>query len=266
MNKYSAIFALLLLLVSCDMIEYHPYDLDIKGETGINAKNIAAIEEKMKGKTEYTFAVLSDTQRWYDETNAAVDYINTLDNVEFVVHTGDLSDFGAKLEFEQQRDILNRLKVPYVCLIGNHDCIASGQAVFNKIFGEEDFAFTAGNVRFICLNTNALEFDYSRYIPDFDFIDNEIDNIGEEIEKTIVAMHAAPYSEQFNNNVAKIFQYDIKRFPDLQFCIHGHWHSYREIDLFDDGIMYYQCPCADKRQFLLFTVNNDGYECELVEY
>ena len=103
-----------LLLAGCDMIEYHPYDLDIDGETGINEKNIAIIEETGKGRKEFAFAVISDTQRWYDETEDAVEAINRRTDVDFVVHTGDLSDFGAKLEFEKQRDILNRLNVPYV--------------------------------------------------------------------------------------------------------------------------------------------------------
>ena len=31
----------LLLLAGCEMIDYHPYDVRIKGETGVNGKNIA---------------------------------------------------------------------------------------------------------------------------------------------------------------------------------------------------------------------------------
>lgn len=189
--KILSIFSLF-FLTACDMIEYHPYDLNVRGEKNVNSKNIALIEGKMKGKTEFSFAVISDTQRWYDETNDAVAKINSIGKVDFVVHCGDLSDFGAKLEFEQQRDILNKLNVPYVCLLGNHDCLATGQKVFSTIFGEENYAFTAGNVRFICLNTNALEYDYSHMIPDFAFIEDEIDNVPDDVTKTIIAMHAPP--------------------------------------------------------------------------
>lgn len=117
--------ALLTLIQSCEMIEYHPYDLNISGEKDINAKNIARIEESTKGKREISFIVISDTQRWYDETVDAVNAINARNDIDFVLHTGDLSDFGARHEFELQRDILNKLKVPYVCVIGNHDCIAT---------------------------------------------------------------------------------------------------------------------------------------------
>lgn len=48
------LFALLLplsgLLQACDMIEYHPYDLDIDGETEVNARNIQRIETALDGK------------------------------------------------------------------------------------------------------------------------------------------------------------------------------------------------------------------------
>ena len=34
---------LCLLMGSCDMIDYHPYDVRINGETDVNAHNIAEI-------------------------------------------------------------------------------------------------------------------------------------------------------------------------------------------------------------------------------
>ena len=40
-----------LLLTGCDLIDYHPYDVRISGETDVNAHNIEQIEAKCKGKT-----------------------------------------------------------------------------------------------------------------------------------------------------------------------------------------------------------------------
>ena len=250
----------------CDMIEYHPYDLDIDGETGINAKNMQRIEAELEGRKRITFAVISDTQRWYDETEEAVESLNGQKDLDFVVHTGDLSDFGLKLEFEKQRDILNRLSVPYVCILGNHDCLATGEEVFNRIFGENNFSFNAGNVHFLCLNTNALEFGYDTAIPDFQYIRNDRQSLPEGIEKTVAAMHAGPFSEQFNNNVAHFFEQTITSFPSLQFCIYGHGHNVSAEELFEDGVMYYECASANKRSYLLFTINDNDYTYEVVSY
>ena len=38
---------LCLLMEGCDMIDYHPYDVHISGETDVNAHNIAQIEQKI---------------------------------------------------------------------------------------------------------------------------------------------------------------------------------------------------------------------------
>lgn len=62
-----------LLAAGCDHIEYHPYDTDISGEQNINAKNIARIEAACRGRQTVRFAMISDTQRWYDETEKAVE-------------------------------------------------------------------------------------------------------------------------------------------------------------------------------------------------
>lgn len=64
----------------------------------------------------------------------------------------------------------------------------------------------------------------------------------------------------------KVFNYEICRFPNPQFCLNGHLHSFNAVDFYDNGIFYYQCPCAKKRQFLLFNIKEDGYDYEIVEY
>lgn len=261
------ILSVIFLLHACDMIEYHPYDGRISGEKDINKKNIARIEEACKGKKKLHFALISDSQRWYDETEELVKDINKRENIDFVIHAGDVSDFGVTKEFVWMRDILNKLNVPYVVLLGNHDCLANGVEIYRTIFGKENFSFLAGNTKFVCLNTNALEFDYSLPVPDFLFIEDELKDERAEFEKTVVAMHVRPFDGQFNNNVANVFQRYAKEFKNLQFCLNGHDHHLKIDDLFDDGVMYYGAPSVGKRTYFLFTINDDdSYDYEIVEY
>ena len=46
MKQYAPLLLSLLCLLmhSCEMIDYHPYDVRISGETNVNAHNIAKIE------------------------------------------------------------------------------------------------------------------------------------------------------------------------------------------------------------------------------
>lgn len=257
---------LAVLLWGCDMIESNPYDVRITGEKQLTYKNIELIEEATAGKSTIRFAMISDTQRFYDETVDAVNAINARDDIDFVLHGGDLTEYGATNEFLWQRDILERLQMPYVCVIGNHDCIATGIEAYQSLFGPLNFSFTAGDVRFVCLNTNSLEFDYSESVPDLGYIKNEIASMAPRVKKSVVLMHSRPYSEQFSNNVAQEFHQLLTRLPGLQFCVYGHGHNVTVDDLFGDGVIYYQCASAKKRTYLVFTIYENGYNYEVVEF
>lgn len=47
-NKNLYTLLVCLLLAGCDLIDYHPYDVRISGETDVNAHNIEQIEAKCK--------------------------------------------------------------------------------------------------------------------------------------------------------------------------------------------------------------------------
>lgn len=254
------------LLQSCDMFEAHPYDTKVKGRKGLNEKFIEQINENLKDRQTFRFAFISDTQRWYDETEDMVHAINERTDIDFIIHGGDLSDFGATHEFVLQRDIMLGFNRPWVALLGNHDCLGTGEDVFETIWGDPNFYFQAGNVLFICLNTNCMEYDYSEPVPDFSFLEHLMKNLPEGVEKTVVVMHVPPFDLEFNNNVANVFQLYLKEFPNLQFCMNGHAHHYKINEFFNDGVLYYQTPCAKYRGYILFTITEEGYKHELIEY
>ena len=249
-----------------EVFDIHPYDAKVSGKSGINAKNIERIESATREKEVLRFALMGDSQRWYDETRDCVDHINQRGDIDFVIHGGDFSDFGATQEFEWMRDIMERLNVPYVGLIGNHDCIGNGEEIFRKIFGRPNFHFIAGNVLFVALDTNAFEYDYSNPVPDFDFLEHLLADREILPEKTVFAMHARPFSEQFNNNVAKTFENYVLAFPNTLFCLNAHDHSLQAEELFGDGMMYYGCDSMKSRSYLVFTIRPDGYDYEVVYF
>ena len=252
---------------ACELIDYHPYDTRVDGKSHINAQNIERIEAATAGKKAIRFVLISDTQRWYDETKAAVKSINARDDIDFVLHCGDLTDFGVTREFEVQRAILEGLRIPYVALLGNHDCLGTGADVYRHMFGNPDFTFNAGDVHFLCINSNAFEYDYSVDIPNFSFIRNDIETFPDNMRRTVVAMHAQPTSEQFNNNVSELFEYEIRKYPGLAFCMCGHGHHTQVNEWFDDGVLYYECAAAKHREYIIFTLDEEGgYSYETVDY
>ncbi len=267
MNRRNFLYTLILGgLSACDMIKYHPYDGKITGPRNINITNLIRIENATNRKDTIRFAFMSDTHRSYDDLKDFVKHINEHKEFDFVIHGGDIADFGATKEFLWSRDILNELDIPYVALIGNHDCLGNGEQIYRQVFGLENFSFVAANVRFICLNTCALEHDYSNPVPDFTFIEEMISRQEGSNEKTVVVMHAPPYSDQFDNNVARVFQRYCNEFSNVQFFLHGHHHKYTEKDIFGDGLIYYGCANIAKRNYIDFTITPDNYLHEQVYF
>ena len=106
-------FCVAILLSSCgDVFETHPYDVKVKGETDINAKQIAVIEKQFAQKETLRVAFISDTHLWLSDARDQVADVNRR-NVDFVVHCGDLTDTGTTKEFEWSREILMGLHSPF---------------------------------------------------------------------------------------------------------------------------------------------------------
>ncbi len=258
---------LIILLTSCDgLFDTHPYDVDISGERNINTTNIGRIEASCKEKDTLRVVCISDTHIWLDDTEDMVNDINKRSDVDFVIHCGDLSDTGTQKEFEWTRRILGNLKKPYVALIGNHDFLGTGDEVYEKIWGDVDFSFIAAHIKFVCLNTNAIEYDYLAAVPNFDFMEGQFKEDSALFDRTIVCMHARPYCEQFNNNAAKAFEFYVKLFPGIMFCVNGHDHALQVDDIFNDGIIYYGIDCPSDRNYVLFTITPTDYKYEVIRF
>ena len=262
---YKLLIIFILLLTACTpSFDTHPYDVDYKGEKDINAHHIAEIERLCAQKDTLRIAVMSDTHGWYSDTRDIINDINHQPAIDFAIHGGDLTDTGTHKAFEWVRDLLGKLNKPYVAIIGNHDFLGTGDQSYTTIFGRTDFCFIANRIKFVCLNTNATEYDYLAAVPNFDFMETAVTADSASFDRTIVVMHARPYSDQFNNNVAKAFQRYLHLFPGIMFCISAHDHSIQADNLYGDGLMFYGIDCAEHRNYHIFTITKEGYSYEVV--
>ncbi len=266
------IVAACLLLTGCDLLKFHPYEGRVEGEVHLTEKNLKKLEQLHLGSS-FKFAFISDTQRWYDETNDVVSHINKRGDIDFVIHGGDLTDFGVKDEFIWMRDCLLGFKMPWLTVIGNHDFLGTGEHIYSYMFGDYNYAFTVGHYRFLVMNTVALELDYSTPVPDFEFMHKQaeyIDSLNTEKPDSIIhsvfVMHSRPGDEQFNNNVLYPFDLYLNLFP-APFCLNGHNHRTEAIEPYNDGIIFYGINEIKDRQYYVITVNPDSsYEMEVVDF
>lgn len=104
-------------------------------------------------------------------------------------------------------------------IIGNHDVLGTGEEVYTKVFGEDNFSFIAGNVKFVCLNTNAIGVIMRTRCTDFDFIENALADRKDEYSKTVFSVPpCVQLIYVFNNNVAKVFHRYVKEAPGIRFA------------------------------------------------
>ncbi len=108
-----------------------------------------------KTNDEIRFAFVTDVHIGRDKCDEdlknTVDDINSMKDVDFVVVTGDIANFGADEELQQAKSILDKLNKKWYILPGNHDTkwSESGCSSFKRIFGTEHFEFKYGKYHFI---------------------------------------------------------------------------------------------------------------------
>ena len=257
----------ILFLFSCDdVFQTHPYDVHIEGAHDLNVANIAKIEASFSDKDTLRIAFISDTHLWHSDARDGIADVNKRNDIDFVVHCGDLTDTGTTKEYEWSRDILNGLRVPFVALIGNHDFLGTGDQTYSVTYGKMDFSFIVSRVKIVCLNTNATEYDYMAAVPNFDFMAEEMTKDSVRFDRTVVVMHAPPYSDQFNNNVCKAFRLYLDFFPGLMCCVYGHNHNDKVSAIYNDDLIFYGIDCAQHRNYRIMTITPDGYEMEQIRY
>lgn len=126
---------------------------------------------------------------------AVVNLINSIPEIEFVITVGDLTQEGLPEQVSKVKEILDKLDVPWVPTLGNHDLLPysvnphwggkpKGIELFERIFRETfqrlsgsfkewrkpsseetllNFGFTHGNVRFIVVdNVNRRQTPFSK--------------------------------------------------------------------------------------------------------
>jgi outer membrane protein assembly factor BamB/calcineurin-like phosphoesterase family protein len=97
--------------------------------------------------TLFRFAMLSDTHigsgTAQEDLERTVADINTQPGIEFVMISGDITEFGSDEELKLARSIFDKLQKPWHIIPGNHDTkwSESGCNTFRTVFGGETFSF-----------------------------------------------------------------------------------------------------------------------------
>jgi len=251
------LLSLLIFLSSCkrnfqySVLEVNPIALDL------NTNAIAKIQQKPIGDT-LKFLIIADTQVSYDELQDFIGYSNakyTNDDINFILHAGDFTDYGANFEYNLYYDEVKKSNFPIVGTIGNHDMLGNGRTIFHKMFGEEDFSFELNDYKIIAFNTNAREVNFNNQLPNIDWLSHQIENVGNK--KIIYLSHVSPHSADFDPDLRHEFQQLVESHPNSLLSIHGHTHSFDIEKAVESEFIYLTAPTINKRQYVEVKISSE---------
>ncbi|NDK56579.1 metallophosphoesterase family protein [Pontibacter fetidus] len=249
-----------LALQACEKFEYSPYEIRLlDNERQLNQKNIDRIKEQnIPQDATITFALIADTQGYYEDTDAIVNHLNKRNDVQFVLHNGDITDFGLLKEFRLINEKLGRLKVPLVTVIGNHDAVSNGKQLYKEMYGAYDFSFVAGHSKFIFINTNNWEFNSI----DLDWLEDQLAD-RENYDQVFVLSHIPPTSSAFGEANARRYRQLMNKYK-VSMSIHGHNHSFETYQLEEGGTQYMNVGEAADEEYIVMRVSNTAVAFERV--
>lgn len=191
------------------------------------------------------FAYLADIHIAIGSTSiadieASVKDINALDDIQFVILAGDITEFGSDEEIKIAASIFAKFNKPWFILSGNHDSkwSESGCNTFAKVFGYEFFDFVVGpeknggiqeGIRFIGNNSGPNMRMAPALVPRESIL--KLDSVSRVVPKDqiVIYINHYPLDEQMLNwfEVTGILK---KMNTQLVMCGHGHNNMVLDFD------------------------------------
>ncbi|MDR9398295.1 metallophosphoesterase [Salibacter sp.] len=251
------LFATSLFMQSCDKFEYNHYQVDLSDEyMNINQQNINQLRNS--GSDTIKLALIGDSQRFYEGASKAVDRINQIRDIDFIIHTGDLVDFGTQKEYKLIHDVLKQLNAPYITVIGNHDLIGNGSKVFREMYGPYDFTFMFKGYKFIYLNTNAREFNFSPNVPDISWLDKQLADTS-SYKQAIIVNHVPFNNDDFNPALRDDYYNTINKYPKTLISINGHNHNYVFTPSMMGSVPFLNTSSPKNGEFIILKIWEDQF-------
>jgi outer membrane protein assembly factor BamB/predicted MPP superfamily phosphohydrolase len=208
-----------------------------------------------------TFVHLSDTHvgsgTGADDLRRSVQDINEDNSIQFVIISGDITEFGADKEIQLAKQILDSLNKPWYIIPGNHDgnWSESGANTFKKVFGNETFYFKAGKYVFLGTNCGPNMRMGPGQIPreNIVWLDSALKTIPDKTP--IIFVNHYPQDSSLNNWFEAI---DRLKQKNIQLILCGHGHANRKLNF--EGI-----PAIMGRSNLRAKQDVGGYNIVTIE-
>jgi 3',5'-cyclic AMP phosphodiesterase CpdA len=176
----------------------------------------------------FRFALITDLHiqtgnpRPTNDLKQVISELNSLQDIAFVLVSGDISESGDSVSLAEAKSVLVNLKAPYYITPGNHDTYSGGLTSFVRIFGDDKFCFTYGGFAFIGFATVPATRGLEAHInaQDINWVKAKLDRF--QLHMPIIMITHYPLQTGDVNN-----WYDmtaVLRKYNVQAVLCGHYH------------------------------------------
>lgn len=250
---------------SCSNLEFSPNQIfDKNSYQDINANNLEKLGDGIQDDT-VRFIITGDTQRWYDEAVKFYKKVNSMLGVDFVIVAGDVTEFGSLKEMQWLAEKFNKLTAPYFVVVGNHDLTMRGREVFLRMYGELNYSFIYGGVKFICHDTNSREYLFNGTVPNIPWLKKEL-QAEEGVNNYVAISHIPPISDDFDKNLVNDYINIFDETPGFLTSFHAHTHNFKAFKILDSHTPFVITSAIGKREFLLVEIINNKLNFEQIPF
>jgi 3',5'-cyclic AMP phosphodiesterase CpdA len=176
----------------------------------------------------FKFAQVTDTHvggaTGADDLRRTVLDLNQQQGIDFVILSGDVTEFGSDDELALAKQILDSLSLPLYVIPGNHDSnwSESGANSFRKVFGAETFFFEHKGIQFIGTTSGPNMRMSPGQVPRENLVwMDSVFKANPDQGKPLIAINHYPLDSSLNNwyeNINRIKTRNVQ----LALCGHGH--------------------------------------------
>lgn len=255
----------LMIAGACSKFEYSPYQVDSAGskDEELNKKSIEQLlsKEEISDDT-VTILFSGDSQRRYDGFRNLLTKVKAMPKIDFMILAGDIADFGILQEYLWINRELDKVNIPVMCAIGNHDLIANGGEIYDRIYGTRNYSFIYKGYKFIFHDTNGREYGFNGSAPNLHWLENEMNDT---VPKWFVGVsHVPPYDADFDRTLEFPYKNLFASEPDFLISLHGHIHGTSDTYYYNDHVRYMTSNSVDKPEAVLLKLINGVIVKEII--
>lgn len=201
-------------------------------------------------------ALISDNHINYNDLDSVVGQLNRREDLDFVVHTGDMTDNSYNFEYDAFIQKITNLNHPSFVVIGNHDALGKGPKIYKNFFGEFNYSFTYQGYHFIFFNNNRLEFLHAGW--SLAWLEQELarhPGIPKLVFQHINYDNADAFPAEISARMKFLYENH-----GVQWVVNGHRHVLGFTT--ENGVRYLQVPRVEDARYLVLSLEGGQYQLE----